>query len=114
MSYKWKPSKVDAEAFRVKMAEIEKFCMDHDIKKSFSGDSYYFRLNDHDYRVSNHTIEASNRGAYNEAGDQIRELYHDENDSGMICITAGKMRIIDIYTDLAAGYALDKRGNRIT
>lgn len=114
MAYKWKPSKVDAESFRVKMAEIEKFCLDHDINVSLSGDSYYFRLHDHDYRVSNHTIDASNRGAYNEAGDQIRELYHDENDSGMICITTGKMRIIDIYTDLAAGYSLDKRGNRIT
>lgn len=31
----------------------------------------------------------------------------------MICITAGKTRIMDIYSDLEAGYKLDRRGNRL-
>lgn len=30
-----------------------------------------------------------------------------------VYITASKTRIIDIYNDLAAGYELDKRGNRV-
>ena len=47
-------------------------------------------------------------------GNQIRELYHEAGEKGMICITAGKTRIMDIYNDIAAGYDLDRRGNRIS
>ena len=114
MAYKWKPSKAAAAEFSAKMAEIETFCHDHDIRKSLSSDSYYFVLGGKMYRVSNHTVAASNRGAFDEDGNQIRELYHEAGEDGMICITAGKTRIIDIYNDLAAGYDLDRRGNRIS
>lgn len=110
--FKWKPSKTQRTEFALKMREIEDFCKKNDIYKSISGDSYYFYINGVKYRVSNHTIEASNRKAFNDFGEQIRELYHDEYDD-CVCYTAGKTRIIDIYNDLKNGYSLDKRGNRI-
>ena len=113
MSYKWKPSKAAAREFAEKMSVISDFCRAHYIKKSLSGDSYYFELSGVKYRVSNHTVEASNNAAYNDAGDQVRQLYHPEGEADMICITASKTRIIEIYNDLAAGHKLNRRGYRI-
>lgn len=112
MSFKWKPSKTAKREFAQKMSEIEEFCYQNGIRKSRSGDSYYFTVNGKSCRVSNHTVAASNRRAYDETtGEQTRRLYHldDEYD---IEITAGKTRIIQIYNDLKAGYSLDKRGFR--
>ena len=114
MAYRWKPSKAEAAEFSAKLAEIEQFCRDHEITASIRGDSYYFRLNGIDYRVSNHTVDASNRGAYDDMGNQVRDMYHPDGEKGMICFTASKMRIMEIYNDLAAGYNLDRRGRRIT
>ena len=113
MSYKWKPSKTAAREFAAKMAEIDQFCADNGIYQSLSGDSYYFVLDGVKYRVSNHTVTASNKGAYNADGIQVRDLYHPEGEAGIVCITAGKTRIMEIYADLAAGYKLDRRGNRL-
>lgn len=113
MSYRWKPSKTAAREFAEKMREIDAFCLEHGIRQSNSSDSYYFELDGVNYRVSNHTIEASNRGAFLD-GVQIRDLYHPNGEAGIVCITAGKTRIMDIYNDLAAGFRLDRRGNRIT
>ena len=111
---KFTPSKAAKRDFAIKMQEIEDFCRVHGISASMSNDSYYFSLNGQNYRVSNHTIKASNRGAYDWLGNQIRPLYHDvEADKNLICITAGKTRIIQIYNDLSAGRKLDKRGNVI-
>ncbi len=110
---KWHPSKRAAREFAQKMDEIDDFCIKNNISSSKSSDSYYFVLNGQQYRVSNHTIAASNKGAFNEFGEQIREKYHgDEESSDVIYITAGKTRIIDIYNDLLAGYELDRRGYR--
>lgn len=114
MSYKWRPSKSAAAEYGAKMREIEQFCADHNISASLSSDSYYFTLRGTTYRVSNHSIDASNRAAYDElTGEQRRALYHDADDERqLVCILAGKTRIIDIYNDLAAGYELDIRGRR--
>lgn len=114
MRKKWKPSKTAAKEFADKMNEIEKFCKENGISSSNNKDSYYFELNGINYRVSNHSIEASNRAAYNElTGEKKRELYHDtERNSETIYIHASKTRIIDIYNDLKDGYRLDGRGNR--
>ena len=114
MAYKWKPSKAAAAEYGAKMAEIDQFCRDHGISQSLSSDSYYFTLGGNFYRVSNHTVAASNNAAFDDMGNQIRELYHEAGEKGMICITAGKTRIMDIYNDIAAGYDLDRRGNRIS
>ena len=111
---KWRPSRAAAREFAAKMTEIENFCADHGIVQSRSGDSYYFRLNGTEYRVSNHSIESSNAAAIRD-GVQIREKYHpDGRKDNTVYIHAGKTRIIDIYNDLAAGYELDGRGNRKT
>ena len=114
MSYRWKPSKTARAEFGEKMREISAFCAAHDIIQSKSGDSYYFELSGIEYRVSNHTVTASNRGAYDADGVQVRDLYHPDGEKPeAVYITAGKLRIMDIYNDLAAGKKLDRRGNRI-
>lgn len=111
---RFKPSKSKAREFAAKMNEIDDFCRENAIVRSKSSDSYYFTIDGQNYRVSNHTIAASNRGAYGEFGEQIREKYHpDKEENDIIYITAGKTRIIDIYNDLKNGYKLDRRGNRI-
>ena len=77
--------------------------------------SYYFTIDGQDYRVSNHSVEASNAAAFDYTlGVQRRDLYHAEGrKADTIYIHASKTRIIEIYTDLAAGRKLDGRGNRI-
>lgn len=115
MGYKYKPSKSKALEFAKAMREVEAFCTANHISQSLKGDSYYFALNGVDYRVSNHTVEASNKAAYDEdTGVQMRELYHDGGrEKDTVYIFAGKTRIIEIYNDLAAGHKLDARGYRV-
>lgn len=115
MAYKWRPSKAARAEFSGKMREVEAFCAEHGISASASNDSYYFTLNGKKYRVSNHTVEASNRGAYDgTTGEQRRELYHAKGrEADTVYIHAGKTRLIQIYNDLTAGCALDGKGNRI-
>ena len=108
---KWRPSKTAAREYAKTMNDIENFCRENGISASRSSDSYYFTINGIRYRVSNHTIAASNRGMYDSmTGEKIRESYHDP-DADLVCITASKTRIIEIYNNLAAGKKLDKRGN---
>lgn len=109
---RWKPSRSAAREFAKQMDEIDEFCAKNGINQSRSSDSYYFILNGKEYRVSNHSVEASNRGAFNRCGEQVREKYHaDKREEGVIYIHASKTRIIDIYENLKAGKALDGRGN---
>lgn len=108
----WKPNKDQARDYAEKMKKIDDFCKENDIYVSISGDSYYFNIAGQDYRVSNHTISKSDEGMFNEFGEKIRDSYHTNN-KNVICITAGKTRIIDIYNNLKAGKKLDKRGNVI-
>lgn len=113
MFYKWKPSKSARVEFAKKMQEIEAFCLKNDISKSKTGDSFYFDVCGQAYRVSNHSIEASNRRAFNEFGEQTRELYHEEGrEADVIYIHASKTRLIEIYEALKAGAVLDGRGNK--
>ena len=113
--YTYRPSAAQKKEFHEKMLEIEAFCKKHDISASRNNDSYYFSIEGQRYRVSNHSVEASNRAAFDEyTGKQWRELYHDpEREEDVVEILAGKTRIIDIYNDLVAGYDLDYRGRRI-
>ena len=108
---KWKLSKTAAREFARTMNDIDDFCRENGISASRSSDSYYFTINGVRYRVSNHTIAASNRGMYDSmTGEKIRESYHDP-DADLVCITASKTRIVEIYNNLVAGKKLDKRGN---
>lgn len=114
MGYRWTPTAAQKEKFKLKMREIEQFCIDNDIHHSLSKDSYYFTVNGKNYRVSNHSVESSNQHAFSSiTGKQVRELYHpDGRDSETVYIHASKTRLIDIYNDLKAGYELDGRGRR--
>ena len=113
---RWKPSRTKAKEFAQKMKEIDDFCNENNIVQSSSSDSYYFEINGQKYRVSNHTVDASNRGAYDElTGSNKRELYHpngEEDDT--IYKKKKKTRIMDIYNNLKAGKKLDRRGNVIS
>lgn len=110
---RWKPSRSAARAFAQTMDEISDFCIDNGIHQSANGDSYYFEVNNQKYRVSNHSVEASNRAAYSELYGQTRALYHpDGRENDVIYIHASKTRIREIYNDLLAGYKLDGKGNR--
>lgn len=109
---KWKPSKKSVAEFKNQMNKIDTFCAENGITQSASSDSYYFALNGIEYRVSNHSVEASNRGAYNAFGEQVREKYHNDTRSPeMVYIHASKTRIIEIYNNLKDGKILDGRGN---
>lgn len=110
---RYRVSKSAKREYAAKMKEIDRFCSENGIDRSYSGDSYYFIVNGQKYRVSNHTIEASNRGAVSFTGEVLREKYHpDAREENVVYIHAGKLRIIEIYTDLQNGYKLDGRGNR--
>lgn len=109
--YKWKPSKTAKREFAQKMNEIDTFCKEHNISQSMSSDSYYFTINGKNYRISNHTVEASNKHAFNDFGEQIRELYHPNGrEENTVYITAGKTRLIEIYNNILNGIELDSRG----
>ena len=104
--YKWKPNKAQAQEFAQKMKEISDFCRVNNIHQSSSGDSYYFELNGKNYRVSNHSVEASNQnsgGQWHKEGREKDTTY----------IHASKTRIMDIYNALKQGKKLDGRGNVI-
>lgn len=111
--YRYKPSKTKIREYAEKMDRIDDFCSKNNISKSANSDSYYFKINGQKYRVSNHSVESSNRGAYEEGThEQIRELYHPEGrEKDTIYIHAGKTRIMEIYENLKAGKELDGRGN---
>lgn len=113
MAYrKWKPSKTSVREFAQTMKEIEDFCYENGIQQSWKGDSYYFTVNGTEYRVSNHSVEASNKAAYSDLG-QTRDLYHPNGrEKDVIYIHASKTRIREIYKDIVAGYKLDGHGNR--
>lgn len=98
MARRWKPSKSAKREFAKKMNEIEEFCADNGIQSSRNGDSYYFSLYGKKYRVSNHSIEASNKGAYHELYGQIREKYHsDKREDDVTYIHASKTRIKGLW-----------------
>ena len=112
-NYKWKPSKSKIREFKAKMDEIDEFCIENGISASLTNDSYYFIINGQKYRVSNHSIEASNKKAFNQYGEKVRDCYHsDKRDVDTIYIHASKTRLIEIYNDLKNGYELDGRGFR--
>ena len=106
-SYKWKPSKQARREFAKKMQEIDDFCAKNNITQSRTSDSYYFDIDGQNYRVSNHSVEASNLHSGGKFHSQGRE-------DDTIYIHASKTRLIDIYNDLKAGKKLDGRGNVIS
>ena len=110
---KWRPSNTAKRKFAQEMKEIEEFCADHGITQSRNGDSYYFTIDGVSYRVSNHSVEASDSKAYNFMGEQVREKYHGGRSEDVIYIHASKTRIIEIYNNLSKGHKLNGKGKII-
>lgn len=109
---KWKPSKTRIAEFVQKMDGVQEFCIKNGIDFSHKMDSFYFTVDNQKYRVSNHTVAASNGKAYNFLGEQVRDIYHPNGtEDDVIYITAGKTRLIEVYTNILTGKPLDKRGN---
>lgn len=114
MGYSWKLSRAKKQEFAQKMDEIWDYCCENGISSSRNQDSYYFSVNGQAYRVSNHTIERSNRKAYDEYGQQVRSKYHDDKRANdVIYIHASKTRLIEIHKKLLKGKKLDGRGYEI-
>lgn len=90
MRHVWKFNKTDKHDFAIKMKEINEFCIKNGISKTSTNDSYYFTINNQEYRVSNHATK---------------------KDDNVFYIHASKLRIIEIYTNLKAGIKLDHKGN---
>lgn len=112
---RWKPSKSAAREFHNTMNEIDDFCRENGIDASRSKDSYYFTINGQNYRVSNHSVEASNEHSKSILADGtvLFNGYHtDGRKADTIYIHASKTRIREIYNDLKDGFVLDGRGNR--
>jgi hypothetical protein len=110
---KWKPSKAASNDFVEQMNKIREFCKINEINISSNNDSYYFTHNNINYRVSNHTIAASDRGMFREENGEfvkIRDSYHESDTSNTVYITAGTTRIIEIYNAIKDGLTLNKRG----
>lgn len=105
--FKYKPSKKKIREFIEKMNQIEEFCKENGIARSFNSDSYYFIANGKAYRVSN-SLRASEEHVY----DSISDQHVHTDDSNTTYIHASKTRIIAIYNDIIAGYELDGHGRR--
>lgn len=116
MSYyrKWKPSKTKVNDFKEKMNEIDYFCKKHNIHRSQNSDSYYFTINNINYRVSNHAVESRNK--YDDFGNLKNARGYkldDHREKDTVYIHASKTRIIEIYSKLKHGFKLDGRGKII-
>lgn len=113
----FKFSKSDKKEYAIKIKEIKEFCDKNFIFYSKNMDSFYFEIAGKQIRVSNHTIKASDKGEFWENPqtfelEKVRDSYHKGKKYNFE-ITASKLRIIEIYNDLKAGYKLNKRGYRI-
>ena len=102
MSYKWKPSKTAIREFVKKMDEVSEFCNKNNIVQSRNGDSYYFTINEQEYRVSNHAVESRNK--YDELTGELLNArgfeMNNKREDNIIYIHAGKTRIIEVYNNL--------------
>lgn len=102
---KYRFSKSAKREFAEKMKDIENFCREEGISSSLSSDSYYFYIEGKKYRVSNHTLAASQSNGGHHQGETEGDYFQ--------CITASKLRIKEIYLALKEGKKLDRRGNII-
>ena len=118
------PSAEEKEAFKAAMRELEAYVKAEGISASAGYDSFYFEVDDRSYRVSNHSVEASNRNRCDKCqrehgGAPCSEVKHcyvfhkGGRDKAVRYIHAGKTRLVGIHKALKAGFKLDGRGNII-
>ena len=99
----WKPSRTRAREFANKMSEIRDYCDYNYITYSASMDSFYFDFEGKEYRISNHSVEASH---YNSLGK-----YHvGGRQDDVVYIHASKTRLIEVYENIIQGNKVDGRG----
>lgn len=103
-------SKTKKREYAIKLEEVKDYCDKNHIYYNYKAKSFYFSVNGKDYRVSNHTVEASNKAAFDEFGYQWRELYHPKGRKDEIQIFASPVRLIEIHQNLLKGLDLDGRG----
>jgi len=117
--FRWKPSQEQKQEYVKKMEDVNRFIKEKGINRARSG-SLYFHINDQPYRVSSHSIDVSDRGAFpinpitgerDMMAEPTRQSYH-KNDDDVIDILASPSRIMEIYNDLEQGFQLDSRGRR--
>lgn len=90
------------------MGDVRSFCKANGIRMSGSG-SYYFELYGQKYRVSDHTVEASNKAAYNKKGYQRRRLYHPNGrEDDTIYILSNDIE--SVYLNLRNGNKVSSNG----
>jgi hypothetical protein len=88
--------------------DVRRFCRANGIRMSDSG-SYYFELYGQRYRVSDHSIEESNRAAYDRRGCQRRRLYHPKGrEDGVIYILSSDIEFV--YLNLRNGNRVSSNG----
>jgi len=90
------------------MNDVRSFCKANGIRMSGTG-SYYFELYGQRYRVSDHSIEDSNRGAYDKKGYQRRRLYHPNGrEENITYITSNDIEYV--YLNLRNGNRVSSNG----
>lgn len=88
--------------------DVRRFCRANGIRMSDSG-SYYFELYGQRYRVSDHSVEESNRGAYDKRGYQRRRLYHPNGrEADTIYILSNDIEFV--YLNLRNGNRVSSNG----
>lgn len=88
--------------------DVRSFCRANGIRMSDSG-SYYFELYGQRYRVSDHSVEESNRGAYDKRGYQRRRLYHPNGrESDVKYIISSDIEFV--YLNLLNGNRVSSKG----
>lgn len=102
---KWKPSKSAAREFAQTMDTVQSYCDQNGIGYSSKMDSFYFTYEGQKYRISNHSVEASNQGRRN-AG---LEEFHGSRDE-YVNIFASKTRLVEIHQRIVAGLKVNGRG----
>ena len=125
----WKPSEADKAAFKAAMAELETYVKENHIDSSAAQDSFYFDIEGRKFRVSNHSVEKSNRSrcmscplkdeltgcrGANMNNFKCTRMYHlGGREDGVTYIHASKTRLVEIHKALLAGQKLDGRGNAV-
>lgn len=84
-------------------SDLNEFCRQNGIRRSKSGDSFYFEIRGKLYRVSNHTQQYSNECSWSLNGKRLRHNYHPKGGDGEVTIIAPRSQLKQIYRKLNTG-----------
>ena len=97
---------------------IDIFCETNNIRHNKNYDSFYFTIQDTEYRISNHSIDSSIH--YDKKQRKVINHHIDGNEfknspdycNQVKCYYASQNRLEKIYRDIQAGLQLDNHGRR--